>query len=336
LFSLFAVTMSYGLRAFGFSPPHSGAIVAGAVAACWTVLLYLILSFIHTSRWLAVLFTAIGISSAAALFWLTVPETYAAGSATILLAVLVAAVAERRPIRDRWFVVTSASTLAVTVTNWTAGILTTCWLRSWRDALQITTNAFALVVALWVVQRAIIPRGDFFIGYSNEQRYLLREEAGTIGQKIRVLALHSMVMPRIATIVKPQRGPVMSVQGATPGGPTVVGRVALASWVGLLLAGVRGWLQAARTSSTARVLGATIAVQIVLHLLYGTETFLYTLNIAPLLVILTSYSLGTRIRSTAVMLAIILVVCTGINNLEQWKQARRFFVTATDASRTPN
>jgi hypothetical protein len=74
----------------------------------------------------------------------------------------------------------------------------------------------------------------------------------------------------------------------------------------------------------ARVLGAMIATQIALHLLYGTETFLYALNIAPLLVIMASYSLGTRLRSAAVALAIVLVVCTGINNVEQWRQARRF------------
>ena len=325
LFSLFACGLAYPLRALGCPPPCAIAIVAGASAAFWTACFFAMLRLLDIGRVHALLFTAIAATSAAGLFWLTVPETYASGSATILLALAVAALAERRPIRDTWLVLASASSLSITVTNWVAGWAAAFALRPWRRALQITANAFALVVVLWSVQRVFVPRADFFIGYSNEQRYLLRPEAGGPLRILETLTMHAVVMPPVAIVEKPLRGRVMSVQrdGAFSGGRVHV--VALALWLTLLTAGAWRAARAERAHPAVRVLAAVIGAEYVLHLLYGTETFLYALNVAPLLVAVAAFAVTARARRLATALAVAMLVLASANNVREWKRARAFY-----------
>jgi hypothetical protein len=326
VWSLFACSAVYLFRAIGVPPSHSVAVVAALIAACWTTVMYGVLRAVRHSPADAALFTAIALVSAAGLFWLTVPETFAAGSATMLLALLVAGLAERRPVRERWFVITSALTLGVTVTNWMAGILATWSRYPLRRTMQITVNAFVLVVVLWSIQRIFIPRADFFIGYSNEQRYLLRPETGGVPSILAVLAIHSIVMPEIAIVEKPRRGPIMTVQQIAIGRSGVVWHAAAVMWLLLLACGVRGAVDAWSASPLVRSVCLLIAAQFVLHLLYGTETFLYALHFVPLLVVLASLSVKTAFRSGAVVVAVALLLLAAVNNARQWREAREYFL----------
>lgn len=326
LFSLFSVSAVYGLRALSLEPLRSVAALAGITAAAWAVLLYAVLRMIRHRPLEAMLFTLIALTSGAGLFWLSVPETYAAGSATILFALLVAAAAEAQPgrVNQAWFVVASAVSLSVTVTNWIAGILAAGSQHSWRQVLQISVNAFCLVVALWAVQRAIVPNAHFFIGYSNEQRYLLREEAGHTTDVVTVLGAHSIVMPRIATVAKPGRGLLLSVQRSVPGSGGMAGTAAVVLWLVLFGCGLWGLVREAPTSATLRIVGLLAGAQVILHGLYGTETFLYTLNIMPLLVIIASLAVRTPARWPAIVAALLLLVFGAVNNVAGLHQARSF------------
>ena len=140
--------------------------------------------------------------SAAGQFWLAVPETAALGSASVMGAVAAGVWAAKRPLRERWLIVASVGSLAITVTNWIAGLAAAAAALPWRRAVQVSVNAFAIVVALWAVQRAIVPNANFFIGYSNEQRYLLRPEAAGPLAALRAVAVTGMVMPRLDTVHK--------------------------------------------------------------------------------------------------------------------------------------
>jgi hypothetical protein len=326
VWSLFACSGVYLFRAFGISRIHSAMIVAALIAACWTALMYSVLRVVRHAPLDAALFTSIALVSAAGLFWLTVPETFAAGSATMLLALLVAGLDERRRLPERWFVLTSALTLGVTVTNWMAGILATKSRYPWRRTVQITANAFVLVVVFWTIQRVFIPRADFFIGYSNEQRYLLRPEAGGVRRVLTALAIHSVVMPPIDAVEKPRRGLIMSIQRAPIGGNSLVWRSAAIAWLVLLACGVWGAVNLVSSSAVVRTVCMLVTAQIGLHVLYGTETFLYALHLVPLLVILASLSAKTAFRPAAVVLAVALLVLGGVNNARQWREAREFFL----------
>jgi hypothetical protein len=198
----------------GFTPTLSVAVFVAAGAGLWVELLYANLRLFGCGKADAWLLAAAASVSAAGVFWLATPETQVIRSATLLAALLVAALADRRWLSDTALMLMSALTLSIALTNWMAGVAMTLVHRRRPRALQISVNAFALVVVLWGVRRLVVPRGDFFIGYRSEQRHLLRSEAGTVFERLRVLLFHSMVMPEIATADTPGRPAIMSVQHA--------------------------------------------------------------------------------------------------------------------------
>jgi len=270
------------------------------------------------------------------MFWLTVPETYACAAATMLIALGTAAWAERQAMDERWFVAASALTLSITVTNWMAGIASAWAGRPWRRAVQVTMNGFALVVLGWAVQRAVVPHADFFIGYSNEDRYLFRPEAGGATRILPALFISAVVMPPVGVVEKAGRGPTLSIQrsGWAHRGAWSVAAVLL--WVTLLALGAWGWTRRMRQSRAAVAVGIVLAGQLALHLLYGTETFLYALNFASLLVVVAAFA-TTRAPRLAYVLGAALVACNLVNNGQQWLSARAFFRTAptVDANARP-
>jgi hypothetical protein len=137
-------------------------IVISQVAVLWIGTLYTLFRLIGCQRLDAVLFCLLAGVSASAIFWFVVPETYTFGSYTILLALFIAALSQHRKIPEAWFVMMSAATLSMTLTNWMAGIIATFCSLPWRRAVQITVNAFCLVVVLWTVQKYLFPRRQFF------------------------------------------------------------------------------------------------------------------------------------------------------------------------------
>jgi len=330
LFSLFTVVPMYALRSVGCSPLVAMATIVASTAGGWTLTLYLLMRMLRLSRGEAVLFTAVGVTSAAGMFWLIVPESYALGSTTMLAALVLAGLAQGRDVRTGWFAVASAATLSVTVTNWVAGILATLSAYSWRRTAQITANAFVVVVLAWAVQRAVVPRADFFVGYNrNEQRYLFRPETGGSGPILRALFVHAIVMPQIATTQKPRRGTVLTVQRSAIGSTGIIGWIATACWAALLLAGGWGLLRSLRDSDRLpRTIALVLVAEVLLHLVYGTETFLYTLNVAPLLIAIAAVGIRTRKR-WVLALACALVVSGTINNGLQWRRAQRFWSDAS-------
>lgn len=74
----------------------------------------------------------------------------------------------------------------------------------------------------------------------------------------------------------------------------------------------------------ALLLGLTIMAQFILHLAFGKETCLYALHFAPLLVVVAALSTLTSQRRLARIVAAALVVCAGMNNLQQFDRAAAF------------
>jgi hypothetical protein len=71
----------------------------------------------------------------------------------------------------------------------------------------------------------------------------------------------------------------------------------------------------------AIVLGGTLAGQSMLHAVYGEESFLYTLQTVPVLIVAASFAVQTRARRVAIALAAIFIVAAGMNNGRQFTRA---------------
>jgi hypothetical protein len=334
LFPLLAYPPTFVLRRVQhLDAPTAVRVVVAVVAGLWMAALYGLLRLIGL-RWLdAVLFTLVGATSAAAMAWLIVPETYPLGSISLLLALAVVAAAERVKVPWLAFWLASALTLSFTITNWMAGLIATIVSQSWRRTLQITLGAFSVVVIAWGVEKYIFPTAQFFIGSSEEVSYTLSADSGGPLQIASSFFFHSMVMPAINIVakVKHPNWSIVSVQASTLGSSSAVGVVAVILWTALLGLGVWSLITLKDHPRLRLALALTLLGQFTLHLVYGDETFLYALHFAPLLVVLAALTSRTRLRTVAQLLASALVITGGANNVLQLQRAVAYVHTLHSA-----
>ncbi len=302
-------------------------LVIPMVAAIWIGLLFALFRLMGCQRLDATLLSLVGGSSAAAVFWFTVPESFSFGSVTILMAFVLAAFTQHRRLSPFWYVAVSALTVSITITNWIAGLLATFVNHRWKKALQITAITFAIVNALWIVQRTIFRNSGYsfslktFIG---EKKFIAGPETGgtTIGA-IGSFFYQTIVMPTIQlsdSILRPG-WPKMQVDTLAPGSGSIWGAIAAVSWTALLLLGIWGFFTTKQHPKLRIVLGGTFLLQLAMHSVYGTgETFIYALHFAPLLLTLAAFGCLTRLRLVALALAAVLAVSAGINNRAQFLQ----------------
>ncbi|MBD2593975.1 hypothetical protein H6G74_06485 [Nostoc spongiaeforme FACHB-130] len=317
-------------KAFNFEPVTAVRIVIAVVAALWLSSLFITLRLLGCRRFDATLFSILGAISAAAIFWFTVPETYSFGSLSILLALGFAVLAENYLFSSLWYVIVSALTLSITITNWTVGILVTAVHHRWKQSLQITINALAVVTLLWGVEKYIFPTAIFFLGDKEEKEYIKVLKSGdNYLTVIKSFFSNTIVMPaiKVGENIKLPEWPYMYSQAASPGSGSIWGSIAVGLWMALLALGIWGYLSTKKHPKFRLVLGLSLLGQLLLHLVYGVEeTFLFSLHFAPLLIILAAFSTLTRARLVALILAGMLVVSAGINNAGQFHQATQYFL----------
>lgn len=337
IFALLVVPPVYVLRLAGLDPWAAVRVCFAVLAAVSAGLLFAILRLFDGRRLDAALFTLVGMTSASAVLWGPIPETHTLAQPTILLAILVVAVSGHRAVPSLLEVAASAATLGITVTNWMAGLLAAIVRHPWRRALQLSVNALALVVVLWVVQTRLVPASPFFIGTYRTGGHVLAAEAGGILGVARAFFLHSIVAPVITVVDRPGAGewPIMLFQPSAAGSTGLAGMVALILWGGLLLAGAWAVI-ASRGLVRARIfLLLLVAGQFTLFVLFGNETFLYAPTFAPILVVLVGLAARTRVRVPVLAAAALLVVVNGANSLAQWRGATRFFTSFASFEHAP-
>jgi hypothetical protein len=270
------------------------------------------------------LFTLLGLVSAAAMFWFVVPDTFAVGSVTILPSLVLVTLAGSRPVRSWVTAVISALTLSMTVTNFMFGIAAAGAIHGARRSVQIVSNAICLVLILWGIQHFIYPSTAFFYGYDESHRpFVLSEDMRTPAGPLKTMLLGSMVAPRVETIdrITQENYPVLSTQRATPGADSVVGLLAVGAWLALLAFGFSA-LRTQHVSPQLRTfLGLTLGGQLILHLLFGEETFLYVIHLLPLLLVVAALGLRSTSRPLVRISAAVLLVTAPLSNAEQFARS---------------
>jgi hypothetical protein len=325
LFALVTTVPTYGLRAIGVAEQSRLAVIVGLSAAVWSATIFALIRLVTPTRFDACVFTLLAHVSAAAVFWLPTTETVVLGSATLLAPLLLLAADDRRLAGDFWYAAASAVSLSMTTTNWIAGIAATGSARRLRAALQITANALVIVVVLWGVQKTLVPQVPFFIEASQHSRFLFTDAAGGPIPRGRALLLHSIVMPRVQATREAKWGSIMSVQRAAVGSSGPVGRVATLLWTALLAAGLWTLSQRHVNPLLRAALLMTLAGQSVVYLCYGEETFLYSLYVAPLLVVCAAVATNTSQRRWITTVAVILIALLALNNSRAFSSAADFF-----------
>jgi hypothetical protein len=266
---------------------------------------YALCRLIGARWWEAMCFCALAIGSAAFQFWFSVPETYALSSLSLLLTFLVASIAVHRPVSDRLLIASSAISLGITVTNWIAGLVLAAVNRPWRRALRVSVIGFAIVAVISVAQRLIYRLAlMFFRGSREEMNYMNLPEAGTWLDKLTGMFWSPMVVPQpqVGDAIPPElNGLRVQLSPLSTDWPNIL---ALALWTLLLAAGVRGMLRLPRWRPFALVVGVTLASQVMMHFVYGEETFLYAAHFLPMLLAIALFARHSELGRAAPVIAL--------------------------------
>lgn len=320
LFSLLVSMPVQTLQALpGIGTVGAVGVAIAVVAALSSGILFATFRLIGLRRLDAGVFTALAASSSSAIFWFPVPESYSFGALSIVAAIAVAALHERRFLVPNWlFGAASAATLSFTSTNWTVGLAMLSASLQRRKAVIIAVASALVVAGLWVAQKVVYPLSDNPLNLTTdaESIYLFNEEALGLWAKARAFFIHSVVMPEVGSAY----GFRLSVQGASIAGSGALHAAATALWIALLTAG--GWAaMRLRSSSTMRVLLLSLLGQLVLHLVFGIETFLYSAHFGPLLVTTCAFAAVTPLRRFVMPVAGTLAILCAVNNLERFGAA---------------
>lgn len=326
-------------NAFGWPPPRATGAVAIAIAGLWGAALYALLRSLRCRRPDAVLYTLLGIASAAAMFWLPIRDRYGLGSVSIMAALTLIATAPNRAdiyTTVRW-ILASAIALAITVTNWMFAILAAAVLLPIRRALAVTVGGLAVIAACWLVQVRFVPREAFFMPTGEETQYMYRPTPERIGSVLRVATIYSMVAPHFGRLhegghplpidagLMPPAPNQLTMQAAPLRSTGTAGTVAIVAWLAALALGLLAAFRRWREQPIWLVILLGLAGQMALHLVYGEETFLYALHWLPLLVAVAAAATLERFRPVALGLAGVVLVGASVNNAAALRRAARLY-----------
>jgi hypothetical protein len=309
-------------------------VVLGLVAGAWVSACYYLLRLIRHTQLDAFLLTLLGGVSASGLLWFVLPESWALGSVTLLLAMIIVAVAEYRPLRTRWYILTSALTMAISVTNWMLGMFIAFATFAWRRALWITLSAFGSVGLLCVINMFIFP--TFKIGFPEyAHEYIFQASSGGALHILNSFFYHTIIAPAFRVVEGFDHPHVlaMTFQQMAPGSASLWGLLGCALWTALLGLGIAAQRRVQGFTTLRQIVWAMLLGQLTLHTIYGGgEVFLYSMHWLPFLLIVVGWSCFAKPRGLVRALLVALILCAAINNLQQLDNAM-LFVNSEDAIR---
>ena len=275
--------------------------------------------------------SALLVASAAFLHWGGTVELFAPGGFTVMVAFAALAAGSRLG-ATAWIVV-SALSLSITVTNWMAGLAAS--LVRWRRLpfIGITAAALVVVMALSVIQKSTFNNAALFFN----PRGLIAERAWTqplmerrsnkttrfsLADNWRSIVLSTVVAPPPYLDLKPNGDVVrVSNQEMRWSKVSAVTVAATIGWATLLCLGVWGAIRRGPHRAVAVAVGLTLAGQAVLHGVYGYPTFLYAAHLLPILMTLAAFAWFTPARRLLPALALVVAGLAAAANITNFLEA---------------
>ena len=324
LFAIIAYpTMQAMTSILGIGPPRALRLLVAISAALWIVCLYSTMRLIDCKKFDATVFSVLAASSTSSIFWFAIPETFAMGSISILVSLAFIAFTRFKNINWIWYVALNIFTLSITITNWMAGLTVTYIKLPFRKLVVTLVLTLTIALGLWLIQTALFPAAHQLI--PTESGNILTAQAGSVLNSLKAILAHSMIAPSLLLrhglgIVNSGKL-ILSFQGAALGSSSVWGAIALIPWALLLCLGVRSFFIANIDPSFRLALVIILVGQVLLHLIYGNEAFLYSLHFLPLIIIFASLTTLTRYRKIALTLALLVIPLAFMNNGVQFKKS---------------
>lgn len=304
LILLFKQTVIYTIQIF----------VAG-VTVIFSILLFFLLLKNGHKFFDSVIFVLLGLVSASATFWLMVPEAFSLGALSVMAALcLVESESFSRHPLIKGILINLLS-LSVTITNWVTGIIYTLLYARWYRAIKIFFATILSASLIWVAEKIIFPYAKYFLSYSartGDSFFSL--SSGRAIEVFRSFFLHTMMMPNLSFLERTENPQILSVQKSMLSYEGVLGYIGLIFWIILLVSGLIFTLVSLRKDKVSQVVLITLFSQLGLQMVFGRETFLYSMHYLPLLIFTSANSLKTRFRIPILIISILTIVTGIINN----------------------
>lgn len=321
LFSLITIPATAAIMGLaGVKPIEAIWVFNGLCLAAWASGIYVACRVIGLHVIESVLAGLLALASAAALFWFIVPETYGLSSLCLVFAIVLAAVHVRRPVGNGWWIAVGGLLAGTVITNWMVIVVLSAVLKPRRDALMISAASLVLMFGAWGVQKLVFPAPAAFPikMVARERAFVLHSDQGGIACKLAAELVSPMLAPVAHFIGGPERtGRHISVQCADveKGGFSYL--IAAWAWLALVAYGAWALCRSAQSRRFGLAVLATLGFQVLLHLIYGEETFLYALHFSPLLVVLAAGIFVAEKKRLAAAVVAALIVFAAFNNVQQ-------------------
>ena len=327
LFSLLAYPITKVIRLLGLQPLAATKTLVALAAGSSAALFYLALRHLTLPVRAAAIFTAVFISSTTFIYWFSVVETYAFAALSICL--MLAVLSRARTTPAMVWVLASAFTLSITVTNWSMGLAAAFFRLPFLRFISVSAAALGLVIALALVQSVVFPTSKLFFSpgaVSHEWKFtqIAQERSGKDPwdplDNLQSFLIHGAVAPGH---MRARHYPVDAITNVGLSLSDVVKArgLPIALWLSLLIAGGWGIVNNRKLWPVGGALGAFIAGQAALHSFYGEVTFLYSAHFFPALVAVAACAYFAPARRLWLAVALLLLVVGGAGNIQQFRAA---------------
>jgi hypothetical protein len=305
-------------------------VMTAAVAGLWAALLYATLRLQRWHKLDASLVTILGISTASFWFFFAVADSFSLGALSVTSALFVFALGSRYRVPLWGYVAIVLATFGYVLTNVMAGLAASLVsLRRVKQVVFVVAVAAAGAVALLAVQKEIYPSLETAPSLDDELPFVRHPSSGGPKRIVPAFFLHSVVAPDIQLVQEPEGYGnaasvpyILSVQHSEPGSATSWGPMLVGAWALLLTGGAWAAVRDVDTRPFASVIALYLAGQLTLHLIYGEETFLYSLNYVTALVVVPAFALRTRFRPIVISGMLLLAVGLWVNNAQAFVRAQ--------------
>ncbi len=312
-------------KVLGLTTIHAIRIFTAGIAGIFIIGMYVLLRLNDTRVLDSFIFTGLASVSSSAIFWLPVPEAFTLGSISIILALCMLLFQNkvRNPLLLHVFL--NFSTFSMTATNWVVGFLSTIFSMKWYKALLAFVGSLILASLFWIIERIIFPYAQyFFTGSGKLSKFTYIPSFERMVDSIRVFFFHSVVIPEAKIVTISTELSRLSIQQSLFSYRSLFGYFALFFWILLLLSGVIISLKSVRKYTIYKVVWGSLIFFVLLHVVFGDETFLYSMHFLPLLILLASSGSKTKLRPFILAIASCATVFFLITNMAEFTASAEF------------
>ncbi len=320
---LFATPFVTIIKVFGLSTSAVTMLYVGLQSALYAGAAYLAMRAFGLLRTDAILGVLLIYSTAACMYWIGFPETFAFGTATLLASVIW--IAGPPTIRNHVTgVAQNFLSGSVLITNWAAGVVASLisdWptLR-WDQVYSQTRDALALMAVLVVVQHLLFPFSGSFLSIWHE--IFRAVDPNTVKpsklQLLLEIITHTLVAPDAAIRAGVRDIPGWGVLITTAQGQAVhlstLTLAIFALWIAAWALGIYAAVRGSVSKVVFMFVLGTLGYLFLVHVMFGGEVFLFSLHFAPFMAFVALWGVRSQYKLAARAVCIALIAASAAYN----------------------